>query len=1424
MAVDFNTGKNFVPVRMRYRLPLTKRDTSIYLLSDSYEYDIELIKQIPPPKMEYQNIIIPFRLMDRLNGRQIRFLMSTMEFNKKTQYLTNAKLTPKLIPIRYPYPKTITSNLYITISDIMNLVNQYLRNMSAVYIRKNIFNMFEQIMRHFSFSQQKIIVIDTARYPLYKTLTPTAFKNDFINALLAAFLLNPPTEIRHLKWSILFRSPECDYKFDMSTYDVRDAQLLRAMMQKIGSDKLVVNDDEEVEDSLDEIETVDDASETVFDSEVSDEEEVVSAVDDQSTTDDPDIQKLQASNRSVTRSIKSTVASLSDTFKTGESVEEVSEKETASRSLYDAKSFQINATLMKKINPDTTTVGQYDKLSEALSSSTTDQNPVEKNLVDDAAKVLATTNSASNTQNALNTISSTRELQIRGRIGTITLNKLSIDKLSSVIDIPKPIPVVPAKMSTTNPGALKGTSFARISKAYEEEMLDHDIVSTFMNLGDLPDGFIVENLEVTDVSSVVSLTNNWKVVLKQKSNGKRSTLNIRVPKVINGRFYNNGIWYNIAKQDFPIPILKIDKKTVIMTSNYNKITVSRYDTRSLVDISTLRKTIANQVKKDGANLYVKPGCSTMTNSRFVSTIEYDEFAKQWVSFTVPSSKCEVYFNRQVCGQKYSFVTVDQDEFCCGMINQVPVVLNTETGLTRAGKTLTETLVSALPPVIQAEYAKIKPGKLSMYAEITIGIKLPMGVAIAAWEGLTSLLKKSNCKYSIVDKRTPTPEGHFCIPFKDKELMIQNTITNQLVFNGFHRINTKAYEIGSFETTVMSQNSIFVDILNNIFFKQYSQLTTFITYYNFFVDVITKDVCAHYHLPTDITGMLLYAANLLADNSCTSESNAALYRIRSTEIIPAIIHYHLACAVSKYNNAVGSKNRSNSLVMNPNEVMQEILKVVEPMSSLNPIVELNTGERISKKGFRGVNNDRAYPLQKRNYDETMIGKQAISSPNNGTVGITRQLVIDPKIESVRGYTSPESMDQNYNDLQLASFSELLTPGTVTSDDAIRTAIATSQTSHIVPTIDAQPVIISNGVDELVPSCLSDEFSVVADDDGSVIEIEDGYMIIEYKSKKKRAINVADKMSFNTGSGFYVNNKLLPNFNAGDKFKKGDVLAYHERFFTKDIDGVVRMNIGPLAKVAFAGLYSTYEDAGLITNKMSKRLGTAITMKEEAKINAMDDIESLIEVGTEVEVNDPLIVFGLGDTGDKSVDNFLKAFTKSDANILDTAKRVIKAKHSGVVKSIWMNTTRPLEQLSPSLAEIFRKYFAENKKKRKVLDRHDKSDSVYKLDTLYNLPTEPLKGNTIKGIRTDVLIEIYIEHGDESSVGDKLVVYGAAKQISSEVVPEGLEPYTESEPNEEISVFVAPDSILKRMIPSLPKTAVGNRNHVELKKQLIKIWRG
>jgi len=333
-----------------------------------------------------------------------------------------------------------------------------------------------------------------------------------------------------------------------------------------------------------------------------------------------------------------------------------------------------------------------------------------------------------------------------------------------------------------------------------------------------------------------------------------------------------------------------------------------------------------------------------------------------------------------------------------------------------------------------------------------------------------------------------------------------------------------------------------------------------------------------------------------------------------------------------------------------------------------------------------------------------------------------------------------------------------------------------------------------------------------------------MIIQYKSGKKKAINVDDRYSFNTGSGFYVDNKLKSNFEVKDNFKKGDILAYHDKFFSKDSSGIVRMNVGPIAKVAFAGTYSTYEDAGLITHKMSKKLATKLSMMQQIKISATDDVEKIVQVGDEIEISDPLVVFGLGDTGDKAVDNFLKAFrsSKDESSLLDTAKRVIKSKHAGRVVDVRMYTTKSLDKLSPSLFEIFDNYFKKNIQKRNILDKHDKSKSIYKLDTLYNLPTEPLKGQTIKGINCDILVEIYIEHEDEASVGDKLVAFGASKQVLSEVVPEGMEPYAESDPNEEISVFVSPSCIMKRMIPSLLITASGNKVLINLKRKVKEIW--
>ena len=89
-----------------------------------------------------------------------------------------------------------------------------------------------------------------------------------------------------------------------------------------------------------------------------------------------------------------------------------------------------------------------------------------------------------------------------------------------------------------------------------------------------------------------------------------------------------------------------------------------------------------------------------------------------------------------------------------------------------------------------------------------------------------------------------------------------------------------------------------------------------------------------------------------------------------------------------------------------------------------------------------------------------------------------------------------------------------------------------------------------------------------------------------------------------------------------------------------------------------------------------------MCQASKLEATDDIEKIVQVGDEIEIGDPLIVFGLGDTGDKAVDSFLNAFRDAGSS-LDTAKRIVRSKHAGVVKDIRIYTNRPLDRLSPSL---------------------------------------------------------------------------------------------------------------------------------------------
>ena len=67
------------------------------------------------------------------------------------------------------------------------------------------------------------------------------------------------------------------------------------------------------------------------------------------------------------------------------------------------------------------------------------------------------------------------------------------------------------------------------------------------------------------------------------------------------------------------------------------------------------------------------------------------------------------------------------------------------------------------------------------------------------------------------------------------------------------------------------------------------------------------------------------------------------------------------------------------------------------------------------------------------------------------------------------------------------------------------------------------------------------------------------------------------------------------------------------------------------------------------------------------------------------------------------------------------------------------------------------------------------------------------------------------------------FSALKSIVGDVIPEGLEPYSEYRPEEEISCFLGPGALLARMTPSAILTMFGNKVIIELERQLEDIYK-
>jgi len=1015
-------------------------------------------------------------------------------------------------------------------------------------------------------------------------------------------------------------------------------------------------------------------------------------------------------------------------------------------------------------------------------------------------------------------INSARDKKLREEQKKVVVGKETIEEILSRDASNVPIQATDkSKVMKTSNKNMTQIKFTNFDKTYIDELYMKDIVACFDMLKDKETPFYVTGIDIKDTSTTLDFKETWTVHLKDET-GKRHTVKVDIPKFQNDRFMLiNGTRFIILKQNFYNPLVKDTPDTVILTTNFNKITICRKATKSLNSV----ERIFSLVKKSGDNKLFMPGDSSKPNMKYLSSLEYDELSRR--IFRFKTDTCEICFSRDYIKDNMSDsipTNMKGNEFFIGIEGNEPILINEDTGLDRHNRTIIEIIEQHLPPSYKETYHSIKGPTQSMYVEAKLaGQFIPIITTLIVWNGLRRTLDRMNITWKFDDKAKRVPQSTATtkyIRFADGVLEYESQTFAQLILNGISKMHPEQYRSEDFDSEIGYDEYVYSQ------WGSYNGITEIKRFNEFLVDPITKQVCKDLMLPDDPSGLMIHAVKLLCDNAFVSKASDKSYRVRSVEMIPSILY---SCLADQYKIHVKSGRRI-PMTLNQRCVITKLMaeKTVEPYSVLNPVVEVSKTHTVSTKGYKGSNSDHSYDEEKRSYDPSAVGKLAISTSPDGNVGINKVLVTEPTIANARGYREPVEDINELKDVNIFSPVELLTPGTARNDDPIRTAIAGKQSGHIVPVVDASPALISNGYDEAVQFHLSDDFVINAEEDGEVIEVNEeiGFIVVKYKSGKTRAINTKPEVVKNSGAGFFLSNQLKPTYTkVGEKFKKDEPLAYHDKYFRYSKMNGLRFSIGPLVKMGFMSSYNTYEDAGICTESLAERMKTSIVYQEVGKFKKNNNILSMVKIGDHVNIGDTLIKFDVS-VEDNELAKYLSKLNEENAELLsEESKSEIKTMHAGKIIDIKVYSLLAPEQLSESLGAVVQQYFDKGTSKKEFLEKFDQNDSIMKAGYLLTDSTEPVKSryNSIKGIKgIDVLIEIYIEHGDVMGVGDKVALYGPNKQIISEIIPKGWEPYSESRPDEEISVLTSPGTIARRMTSSIIPISAAMRCMVELKRKI------
>lgn len=1003
------------------------------------------------------------------------------------------------------------------------------------------------------------------------------------------------------------------------------------------------------------------------------------------------------------------------------------------------------------------------------------------------------------------------------------------DMKSKIIDVSDYSNVV-----TTNNTNLTQSKFVNFDKAYNEKKMQKDIDNAVGQLANAGTKVFVIDKKEKDSSTPTDLKKTLEYTL-QDENGNTMKIKFDIPIIIDDHYMMLRGNKKVIQHMFILkPLVKTAKDSVQIVTNYQKMFIKRKGSMDLKSNALFR--FLNKNKQEYS---VVKGNGVAINSEYKTSLEYDSIAKKIIDFTINENRFILDITKlkeELDAEKIKYSSIDLDKnILIGIdtIKKKPIYVSRD-------ESFVDKIISYLDDDEQYEIRKIgakaNGGKLLMYSKSTIlNADIPLVLLLMYYEGFETVMKKANIEYEIL----PKVEGDYpdvdlfeygLIPMEDGYIKWKRYPSeNSLLMNGFNSLPTHLYS-----TQDLESQDMFMYLLTN-FFAYANQSYNLDQYYDFMIDSVTKEILTDLHLPTDLVSLCILANKMLKTTDFLPINDMRNMRLRSNEVIQYHVYKAITAAYGRYRKSQ-HKKKIDPIMVKQDAVIKSLLKqpasVMTDASSLNPVFELSTLRKVSYKGEVGTNVDDVFNLKVRSYNESMLGVAAITSSNDGGVGINRQLTLEPNITSTRGYidVAGEKYVEDLNAANLLSPSELLTPLGVQHDDPARTAMTYKQSIAMVLVEDSDPVLLGNGAEKVVPYHISSEFSIVAEDDGVVVDKQGDLVVIKYNNGKYRTIDTSLKINKNSSSGFYIETQLSCNLKVGDKVVKNEVVAWDNKAFKKNSgEKDVSMRLGPLIKVAIVPEWDIYEDSAPVTHAASERMATKMVMPVTVVLDKDAHVSKMVNLNDHVNAGDTLIVYDDFDL-DEDVKSLIASLREEEReSIIETNATTKKTRYTGDVVDIDIVSTVELDELSESLRKIVSDYWDTLNKKEAILDKYSNSGDLkcYKSGNVLTNVAGPIKPDLqgkVKGNKVDqgVIITFYISFKDYLARGDKLASQFALKSITSHVIDEGLEPYSEFRPDENVDLIVAPLSISARKTPSIFLAMFGNKLLIEAKRHLKDYW--